>query len=176
MPEKWPATVSVTILHAMPTESQIAALLRDLASSDMDVRVRALSKLETSGTTLVPELAACLASDQASEKDRVGAAIALCTTGDDEKHNARTSAIVALLSRSAAVRRACIEALAVVGDDTTVDVIAAHLDDQEVAPTTAFEDARSVAEAARSALRAMNTAPALAALARDDSLDDSHEV
>jgi hypothetical protein len=130
-----------------------------------------LTKLETSGTDLVSELAACLASDRRSELERVWSAIALCRTGDDERQNARSAASIALSSRSAAVRRACLELLSVVGDDTSVDLIAAHADDEEVAAPAFFEDERSVALAARAALRALNTQQSLAALKSIEAID-----
>jgi hypothetical protein len=139
-------------------------LLRELASSNMDVRMAALTKLETSGAELVAELSACLASDRRNELERVWSAIALCRTGDDERRNARTAAAIGLSARSAAVRRACLELLSLVGDDSAVDLIAAHVDDEEVAAASFFEDERSVAQAARAALRAMNTPRSLMAL------------
>lgn len=150
----------------------ISALLRELSSSNMDVRMRALTQLETSGTRLVPELSACLGSDRRTELERVWSAIALCRTGDDDRHNARSAASIALASRSAAVRRACLELLSIVGDDTSIDLIAAHADDEEVAAPAFFEDERSVAQAARAALRALNTPQARAALANIKTLDE----
>jgi hypothetical protein len=148
----------------MPLPPAVSALLRELASSNMDVRMSALTKLETSGADFVSDLSACLSSDRRNELERVWSAIALCRTGDDERRNARSAATIGLSARSAAVRRACLELLSLVGDDASVELIAAHIDDEEVAAAAFFEDERSVAQAARAALRAMNTPRALAAL------------
>jgi hypothetical protein len=156
----------------MDPSPALSALLRELSSSNMDVRMRALTKLETSGSRLVPELSACLASDRRTELERVWSAIALCRTGDDERRNARSAASIALASRSAAVRRACLELLSLVGDDESVDLIAAHTDDEEVAAPAFFEDERSVSQAARAALRAMDSAKSKAALATAEAMDD----
>jgi HEAT repeat protein len=153
----------------MSKNAEIAGLLRDLSSPDMNVRVGALTKLETSGPTVVTHLAAFLSSPEGSETQRVWAAIALCRTGDDARNNARSAAVLALSSRSAAIRRASLELLGRVGDDSVIHVIVAHLDDDEVATAAGFEDDRSVAEAARSALRAMGTPQAAAALSSSDA-------
>jgi hypothetical protein len=155
----------------MDPSPAISALLRELSSSNMDVRMRALTRLETSGSKLVPELSACLASDRRTELERVWSAIALCRTGDDDRRNARSAASIALASRSAAVRRACLELLSLVGDDASVDLIAAHTDDEEVAAPAFFEDERSVAQAARAALRALNSPKSLAALQNAEADD-----
>jgi hypothetical protein len=156
----------------MELSPAISGLLRELGSSNMDVRMKALTKLETSGTELVAELSACLASDRRSELERVWSAIALCRTGDDERRNARSAASIAMASRSAAVRRACLELLSLVGDDSSVDLIAAHTDDEDVAAPAFFEDERSVAHTARAALRAMNTPKSLSALASAEAMHD----
>ena len=132
------------------------ALLDLLGSDEIEERARGLTWAHDRGAGALPNLLALLQNPAAVVRAQVWAMIAIGVVGPAVVDDVRDVLAEKLSDPSPTVRRASIRTLMALDDVASREAIARLLTDDTLDPSAWFADDATVAEAARSALAALD--------------------
>jgi HEAT repeat protein len=132
-------------------------LLRSLGADDVKERIQALMWVEEHGPSSAPSLVSVLTHSEASMPAKVWALIGISRLGPAVVDIVREPLRAALIDRSPTVRRAAIQAIVAIKDQSARASIAALVSDDTLDPSAWFDDDCTVSQAATAALKTLDS-------------------
>jgi HEAT repeat protein len=140
-------------------------LVKALASSDFEIRLRAIEELTRRPDEARRELAAILSDVSMAIHARVWAMIALLQVGCEADPSVVQSLMLCLDDPAPVVRRSAIEVVGHLKIEAAVEKVADHLSDHAPIESAWFDDESTPAQAARRSLLAIGSPDAISLLA-----------
>jgi HEAT repeat protein len=140
-------------------------LVKALASSDFEIRLRAIEELTRRPDDARRELAVILSDVSIGVHARVWAMIALLRVGCEADPSVVQSLMLCIDDAAPVVRRSAIEVVGHLKVEEAVGKVADHLSDHDPIESAWFDDDSTPAQAARRSLLAIGSPEAIALLA-----------
>jgi len=132
---------------------------------DFDARLKALAAFAEAGPSGLGRLSEVVQDTVRSVTARIWATQAIAHIGkDDKKHTARTALTILLSESDPSLRRAALNALGNLKDESVIPLIVGYLNDNTEDESAWFEDDCTVGHAAAKALETIGTTTAKTAL------------